>query len=204
MLSSTDNKEKIFLSFDIESDGPTPMINNLLSIGIVGITIDEKIVFEYEANIEPLATHVQDNQCMQTFWLKSEQKLAWEHLQTNRRNYIEVFEELGLKLKELDSKYKLKFVAHPACFDWMFVKCYYELAKSNSHDKGCFYDIGYQCECASTLWNCYKQSNKLSSQQANKLFKEWGEFDENSNHMALSDATVQGKFYIKLLNIMTI
>ena len=51
----------------------------------------------------------------------------------------------------------------------MFFKCYYELAKSNSQDKGCFYDIGYQCECSSTLWNYYKQSNKLSSKCASKL-----------------------------------
>ena len=69
-MTSNIEKEKLFLSFDIESDGPTPMTNNLLSIGIIGITMDEKIIFEYEANIEPLVTHVQDNQCMQTFWLK--------------------------------------------------------------------------------------------------------------------------------------
>ena len=204
MSSNIDNKEKLFLSFDIESDGPTPIINNLLSIGIVGITLDEKIVFEYEANIEPLESHTQDTTCMQTFWLKPEQKTAWERLQMNRRNYISVFEDLGVKLKELDSKYKLKFVAHPACFDWMFLKCYYELARTNSQNKECFYDIGYQCECSSTLWNLYKQLNKLNSTQANELFKYLGEFDETSNHMALSDALVQGKFYVKLLKKLTI
>ena len=196
------NKEKLFLSFDIESDGPTPMINNFLSIGIVGITLDEKIIFEYEANIEPLENHIQDTQCMQTFWLKPEQKLAWANLQTNKRNYIEVFEELGAKLKELSNQYMLKFVAHPSCFDWMFLKCYYELAKLGSQNKECFYDIGYNCACSSSLWDYYKQLNKLSSSQANKLFKAWGKFDEETNHVAISDAKVQGKFYIKLLKKM--
>ena len=85
----------------------------------------------------------------------------------------------------------------------MFFKCYYELAKSCSLNKECFYDIGYNCLCSSTLWDCYKQINKLSSTQANKLFKKWGEFDENTNHIAISDARVQGKFYVKLLNKMT-
>jgi hypothetical protein len=204
MSSNTNNKEKLFLSFDIESDGPTPIVNNLLSIGIVGINMDEEIVFEYQANIEPLATHIQDTQCMQTFWLKPEQKIAWDFIQENKRNYIVVFEELGQKLKELSHKYNLKFVAHPACFDWMFFKCYYELAKSNSQDKECFYDIGYSCECSSTLWNYYKKSNKLTSIQADQLFKYLGEFDESLNHMALSDAKVQGKFYVKLLKKLTI
>lgn len=203
-LSNKDsNKEKLFLSFDIESDGPTPMLNNLISIGIVGITLDEKIIFEYATNIEPLPTHIQDLHTMQTFWLKPEQKLAWDYLHINKRNYIEVFEDLGVKLKKLSNKYILKFVAHPACFDWMFLKSYYELAKSNSKNKEYFYDIGYNCLCSSTLWNIYKQINNLSSNQANKLFKEWGEFDEDSNHIAISDARVQGKCYVKLLKKMT-
>lgn len=86
----------------------------------------------------------------------------------------------------------------------MFFKCYYELAKKNSLDKECFYEIGFKCECSSTLWNYYKQSNKITSSQANKLFKYLGEFDENSNHMALSDAKVQGKFYVRLLKKLNI
>jgi hypothetical protein len=139
---------------------------------------------------------------METFWQKPEQKIAWDYLQTNKRNYIEVFEDLSTKFKELSNKYVLKFVAHPSCFDWMFFKCYYELAKSNSHDKECFYDIGYHCDCSSTLWKCYKQLHKLSSKEADKLFKELGEPDEKSNHFAISDAKVQGKFYIGLLKRM--
>jgi hypothetical protein len=40
------------------------MVNNLLSIGMIGITMDEQIVFEYEANIDQFDLHVQDTQCM--------------------------------------------------------------------------------------------------------------------------------------------
>ncbi len=111
---------------------------------------------------------------------------------------------MGIKLKELDNQYKLKFVAHPACFDWMFFKCYYELAKSNSSNKENFYHIGYQCTCSSTLWNYYKQSNKINSNQADKLFKYLGKFDNESNHIAISDARVQGRFFVRLLKKMSI
>lgn len=198
-------KEDLFMSFDIEADGPTPMVNNLLSIGIVGITMDKEIVFTYEANIEPLASHVPDEKCMQTFWLKPEQKLAWDRLQVNKRNYVTVFEELGSQLKELNATYNLRFVAFPACFDWMFLKCYYELAKANSESKERFHDIGFLCECASTLWDVYKEKNNLTSTTfAGDLFKRWGEFDEKTNHMALSDAIVQGKFYVTLLKQLNI
>lgn len=196
------SKPILYLSFDIEADGSVPIINNLLSIGICGIDINEKIIFEYEANIEPLESHVQETKCMEEFWLKPEQKEAWDYLHTNRRNYIEVFENLGLELKNLAQTYKLKFVAHPACFDWMFFKSYYELAKSNSENKESFYDIGYQCLCSSTLWDYYKNFNKLTSIEANKLFNELGEFDPEQNHKASADAKVQGKFFIKLNKLM--
>lgn len=165
--------------------------------------MNENIIFEFEANIEPLENHIQDSECMQSFWLKPEQKKAFEYLQTNKRNYIDVFEDLGLKLKKLSEQYNLEFIAHPACFDWMFFKCYYELAKLNSKNKEYFYDIGFKCLCSSTLWNYYKKINKLSSKQANDLFKNLGEYDDDSNHVAIVDAKVQGKFYVKLLKKMS-
>jgi hypothetical protein len=81
----------------------------------------------------------------------------------------------------------------------MFFKCYYEYAKKYSENKEQFYDIGYRCECSSTLWNYYRISQKLSNSQSNKLYKQLGEFDKNVEHFALSDARVQGKFYVRLL-----
>lgn len=201
-MLSNQNKEDLYLSFDIESDGPTPLINNLLSIGIVGITMSENIIFEFEANIEPLPDHIPDQKCMDNFWLNPEQKIAWDHLQNNKRDYNIVFKELSNNLNKLSEKYQIHFVAHPACFDWMFFKYYYERAKLNSSVEESFYDIGYKCICSSTLWDYYKKSNELKSSEADKLFKQLGDYDKNSDHMACSDARVQGKFYIRLLKLL--
>lgn len=193
----------LYLSFDVETDGPTPLVNNLLSVGIVGIEENtSNIVFEFESNILPLETHKSDTQCMETFWLKPEQKKAWDYLQTNQKDYLTVFEDLSSKLENLSLNYKLEWVAFPACFDWMFLKSYYELAKSNSSNGKKFYDIGYECICSSTLFDLYKKNNNLTSKEAYKLFNELGEYDPNQNHMAISDAKVQGKFYINLIKKM--
>ena len=179
------------------------MLNNLLSIGIVGLEAESgKIVFEFEANIKPLDNHVQDIQCMKSFWLKPKQQKAWNYLQTNQKPYTQIFEELSLALNNLALYYKIEFVAYPACFDWMFFKCYYELAKSTSTNKESFYDIGYECLCISTLWDNYKKSHNINSNEANKMFRDLGEFNENVNHYAIEDARVQGKFYYKLLNMI--
>lgn len=197
------SKQTLYLSFDVETDGPSPLVNNLLSIGIVGFEENTGTeVFEFNTNIFPLPTHTPDTKCMETFWLKPQQKEAWEYLQTDRKNYITVFEDLTYKLFVLSNKYELVWIAYPACFDWMFLKSYYELAKSNSINKKDFYDIGYECVCISSLFDWYKKINNITSSQASQLFNELGEFDSKTNHFASADARVQGKFYIGLLKKM--
>lgn len=197
------SKPILYLSFDVETDGPSPLVNNLLSIAIVGLEENtSNIVFEFESNINQLPTHTPDANCMKYFWLKPKQKKAWEYLQINKRDYIEVFEDLSKKIFELSNKYELVWIAYPACFDWMFLKSYYELAKNNSFNKDLFYDIGYECKCIDTLWEYYKKSNNLEANIARNLFNEMGEFDPKLNHQALSDAKVQGKFFIGLMKKM--
>ena len=62
------SKPIFYLSFDVETDGPAPLVNNLLSIGIVGLEEStSNVVFEFESNIKPLETHKSDTQCMETF-----------------------------------------------------------------------------------------------------------------------------------------
>jgi len=197
------SKQILYLSFDVETDGPSPLVNNLLSIGIVGFEENTGTeVFEFETNIIPLPTHTPDIKCLETFWLKPEQKEAWDYLKINKKNYIQVFEDLSCKLSILSNKYKIVWIAQPACFDWMFLKSYYELAKSNSTNKKDFYDIGYRCVCVSTLFDWYKKVHNLNSSQSFKLFNELGEFDAKTNHRALADARVQGKFYLGLVKKM--
>ena len=38
---------KLYLSFDIEADGPSPCLNNMLSLGICGMTETGEIVYKY-------------------------------------------------------------------------------------------------------------------------------------------------------------
>jgi hypothetical protein len=196
------SKPILYLSFDVETDGPSPTTNNLLSIGIAGFNADTKeIVFEFESNIMPIEGHVPDKKCMETFWLKPEQKEAYKYLQTNQRNYIDVFIDLSNKLKELDINYKLIWAAYPSCFDWMFFKSYYELAKSKCIDDDYFYDIGYQCKCISSTFDAFKKQMKLNSKQSKELYDELSQInlEEKNLHHALFDAKVQGKFYLGLL-----
>lgn len=127
MSAPTKIKPSLYLSFDIETDGDNPMLNSMISIGFCGMTDELSIVFEYQANIEPLEGHVQNHKCME-FWENN--KNAWNATQINKRYYADVMVELSNHFTELNKLYNLKFIAMPSCFDWMFFKSYYELAQN--------------------------------------------------------------------------
>ena len=195
-------KPNLYLSFDIETDGCVPILNNMISIGFYGLDDNMNKHFEYSANIETLEGHSPEEKCMTNFWNLPENQMAWNELQNNKRNYVEVMTDLSEKFKELSTNHKLIFVAHPASFDFSFFKCYYELAKSKlSKDAPPMYDIGFSCECASTLWKNYVRNKKLSSSEATKLYKTISEVDESKKHIAVYDAMFQGIAYIKIKNM---
>jgi hypothetical protein len=199
------SKKTLYISFDIETDGPTPLVNNMLSIGLVGIDSNLEIHWTFESNIEPLEFHSPDSTCME-FWTKPENKTAYDHMFLNRLSYYDSMYKIGTELNTLSQKYNLIFVAQPACFDWMFFKSYYEYSKKMLSDTQIknMYNLGFKCECISTLWTCYKKINKITNKEGNKLYNNLGNLDASTEHMALSDAIVQGTFYVKLLKLLKI
>lgn len=202
-MTTLNTKPNLYLSFDIETDGCVPVLHSMISIGFYGL--DDNLVehFRYESNIECLEGHIQEKECMENFWNLPENQTAWNHLQQNKKNYIDVMSELSDHFKRLSETYKLIFVAKPANFDWMFFKSYYELAKSNDVSRGpSMYNIGFTCECASTLWNFYKKKHNLSNSEANKLYKEISEFDNTKEHFAVYDAMFQGIAHVKTKKLL--
>lgn len=193
-------KQNIYLSFDVETDGPSPSVNNLLSIGIYGIDDNYKEIFTFEANIKELPDKIQDADCMNNFWLKDEHKNAYNFLHHDQQNYIDVFETLSQKLKIISKTYNIIFVAEPSCFDWMFLKSYYNMTINNSQSN--MYDIGFKCVCASTQWTLYKNHLNITSKQAVDLQNKLGEVDNSKLHLALFDAKYQGIRYLKVKKLL--
>lgn len=190
----------LFLSFDVETDGTNPLTNNLLSIGIYGLTNTGKNIFTFSENILQYQCHCSDRKTMD-FWNKPENAIAWRNLLQNRKDYKLVFQDLSDKLCELAKTYKLVFIASPSAFDWMFLKCYYESAQDELGEQ--FYDIGYKCECISTAWKTFVLVKKLNSTDANELKNKIEthcvETDDIIEHVAIDDARKQGVFYVNLL-----
>ena len=194
------NKPILYLSFDIETDGSNPLCNNMLSLGIYGLDKDDKEIMTFYANFNELEGHTQDKKCMEDFWAYN--LIAWERTQQNKEDLCVIFERLSDILNNLTLEYKLEYLAMPACFDWMFLKSYYEYAKSNNEN--ITYDIGFKCTCMSTLLKTYKIQQNMTSKQGNDFEQSLLPIDKSLIHDALYDAKIQGIRFVKLSRIMNL
>ena len=80
-----ETKKIIFLSVDVETDGPVPGLYSMLSIGLAAFNVHNEIIWEQEINLFPLEDASKDRKTME-WWQEEEQKEAWEHLLINQQN----------------------------------------------------------------------------------------------------------------------
>lgn len=199
----------VYISIDVEMEGDTPMLNNMLSIGMIAITDKGDVVWKYETGFEPLKGHEPMKEVME-FWSSPKQSEAWKKVnKLPKISVLDFFNDISRELTELKKKYIIKFVGKPSSVDWMFFKCYYELGKKESNGlvygtkKAKGFNIGFKCYDISELFNAFKLINGISdTNKSRAIEKELSGKQENLAHDALYDATCQGLMYIRLLKIM--
>ncbi len=154
----------------------------------------KEIIYTFEENIKELDNHKGNEETMK-FW--NTHKEAYNHITKNQNEYRNVFKKLSDELKQLANKYTIIFIAQPSCFDWMFLKSYYELARQDDKE---MYDIGYKCICISSYWDgikkITKKSNNILKQNKALIPNEY----RNVEHTPLYDAIEQGMYFINMLN----
>lgn len=186
-MTESQTKEVIILSFDIEADGPAPIVNSMMGFGLCGITMEKKIVFECEKMLKPLDGAVKDKKTMK-FW-EEEAGEAFEYCTTNQQDPVQVFKDLDSKIIDLKKVYDVIPCALPSSFDWQWINCYF--AKFGIENP-----LGFKAQCMNSyLWSMKKDRNP-------------GTFDfrqqfEDPNyphtHKPLDDAKQQGMMFINAL-----
>jgi hypothetical protein len=199
----------VYISFDVETNGDTPMLNDMLSIGMVAITAEGEIVWKYETGFEPLEGHSSMEQVM-NFWMSPKQADAWQKVQSLPKiSPLEFYTTVSDALTTLSQTYTIEFVAWPANFDWMFFKCYYELGRKQAlksaygTSSATGFNISYECNDASELFSAFKLVNRITDKSvANRIKGQLMAKDESLAHDGLYDAICQGLFYIRLLKML--
>ena len=188
--------QKLYLSFDIEADGPSPAHNNMLSLGIYGFDQDKNEVFTWQKNFFPRIGKKADHKCMTEFWDKQPQ--AWAFVNKDRVQPSEGMLDLAKQLKNLECHdWKIVWVAWPSAYDWQWLNTYYqEMLSVYSHLDLPY--LGFKATCASSLWTFYVKEHKLTKKQENILWEKCSE-GLKGNHNSLEDAKVQGLLYYNLM-----
>ena len=179
----------VWASFDVETDGPCPLTNSLLALGCVLFTDEGKEIDRFQGYMKPLPDRQPNTDTMTNFWSRFPE--VYKEITKNAVFPVRVMSQFHQFLESYVShKDDLRFVASPSCFDWMFLKCYYEQFKQTT-----WRDIGYYCwDIMSMERVAWLQDGKEEIELMEESFKK--EFPET--HFPVEDAFRQGEYFFCL------
>ncbi|MCX4026397.1 exonuclease [Endozoicomonas sp. SM1973] len=178
-------KSEIYVSTDIEADGPIPGPHSMLSFASAAYTADKKLIKTFSANLETLpeaAAHPDTK----AWWEKNSE--AWAACRENcqppdvaMKNYVEW-------LKALPGK--PVFVGYPATYDFMFI--YWYLIRFAGESPFSHSGLDIKTYAMAVLKTNYRESTKRN------MPKRW--FDKLPHtHVALDDAIEQGALFCNIM-----
>jgi len=186
----TDNQMKeLYFSTDIETDGPLPAINSLLSFGVVAFTEDGEELDFFEANLELLPGAQPDASTME--WWKQFPD-AWNAHRRNLQKPKDAFKAFDKWVKRLcGSTYKPVMVCMPSGFDFLFM--YWYMKHFTGHSL-----FSHSCVDVRTYVMAMRQTGY---KKTSKRFwpKRWFPKNMPHTHVAIDDAREQGLTFINML-----
>jgi hypothetical protein len=184
-MNSQKSSPEIYLSTDVEADGPIPGPHSLLSFGSAAYQADKKLLGTFSANLETLPGACGDPKTMA--WWQSKPD-AWKACRQNLGAPEAVMRRYLAWLKALPGK--PVFVGYPAAYDFMFVYWYLMRFAGESPFSHSALDI--KTYAMALLEKGYRDSVKKN------MPKEW--FDPiRHTHVALDDAIEQGALFCNML-----
>jgi hypothetical protein len=176
---------EIYVSTDVETDGPIPGPNSMLSFASAAFMEDKKMFGTFSANLEPLPGATGDPKTV-AWW--AENKEAWEASRKDTREPGDAMNDYLRWLKSLPGR--PVFVAYPAGFDFMFV--YWYLIRFAGESPFSFSALDVKSFAMAMLGLPYRDSVKRN------MPRSW--FDDLPHtHVALDDAIEQGRMFCNML-----
>jgi hypothetical protein len=178
--------DEIYVSTDIESDGPIPGPNSMLSFGSVALDETGRELGSFSRNLETLPGATGDPETM-AWWAK--QGPAWEACRKDPVTPERAMKEYvgwvgGLGARPV-------FVAYPAGFDFLFV--YWYLIRFAGESPFSFSAVDIKTFAMALMGKTYRESVKKH------MPRRWFDPAVKHTHVALEDAREQGKLFIAML-----
>jgi len=177
--------EEIYVSTDVETDGPLPGVHSMLSIGSAAYTADKVLIDSFSANLETVPDLSRDPKT--TAWWATQPE-AWAACRANPETPAAAMSRYLTWLNSLPGR--PVFVAYPAAFDFPFVSWY--LHRYTGANPFGYAVIDIKTYAMALLGKPYRQCGKQAMPLA------W--FDPAPHtHVALDDALEQGRLFCNML-----
>ena len=176
---------EIYVSTDIETDGPIPGPHSMLSFGSAAFTADGQLASTFEANLH-LLPGASGNPDTMAWW--ATQPEAWAACRSDPRDPAEAMPAYVRWVKGLPGK--PVFVAYPAGFDFLFV--YWYMIRFAGESPFSFSALDMKTFAMAVLGCDYRHATKRN------MPKRWFT-DRPHTHKALDDALGQGELFCAML-----
>jgi hypothetical protein len=176
---------EIYVSTDVETDGPIPGPNSMLSFGSAAYLPDKTLHSTFTANLETLPSAIGDPKTM-AWW--ETQPEAWVACRKDLQSSEVAMKNYLTWLKGLPGK--PVFVSYPVVFDFMFV--YWYLIRFTGESPFSHSALDIKTYAMAMLKTEYRKSSKQY------MPRRW--FDDFPHtHQALDDALEQGALFCNML-----
>ncbi len=176
---------EIYVSTDVETDGPIPGVNSMLSIGSAAYRADKTLISAFSANLETLPGAVGDPKTMAWWQTQAE---AWKACRRDLQPPETAMKNYLAWLRRLPDK--PVFIGYPVAFDFMFVAWY--LRRFTGENPFSHSALDIKTYAMAMMKTDYRDSVKKN------MPKRW--FDDLPHtHKALDDAIEQGALFCNML-----
>jgi len=177
--------EEVYISIDIETDGPIPGKNSMLSLGAAAFLKNGKQIGSFYKKLNTLAGANSDQSTMDWWATKPE---AWKEVCVDREPAESVMGQFVCWVKEFD--YTPVAVCYPAGFDFTYL--YWYMIAFEGKSPFSFSALDIKSYVSGYLGIPYRQATKRN------MPKEW--FSKKPHtHKAIDDAIEQGELFINIL-----
>lgn len=181
---------QVFVSVDIEADGPIPGENSMLSLGAVAFSEEGEVLGKFQENLETLPDARPNRDTMA--WWKG-YPAAWEAARKDPIHPKSVMLHFRNFLQGLPGKAVL--IGYPAGFDFTFIYWYFIKFIGYS-------PVGWSCMDIKTIaWCLLGKPYYLCIKR--KFPREWFKGVKNKHtHVAVDDALEQGQIFCAMMRVL--
>lgn len=186
-------KHEVYISIDIETDGPCPALNSMLSLGTIAYHgKDGRVLDVFYKKLYPLPGAMSHPDTVR-WWHAPERNDALLEVNKDQHYPQEVIDQFGDWCTDLAEHGRLVPVAWPAAFDFGFLNWYmHQYYGSNPLGFACLDIRSY----ANGLFGVPGYYEKITEGDLYKMFDV--ETADLRDHVALDDATRQGRLFMAI------